>query len=66
MEASMKLERRRLEYLAERDGAAAAKAFAARTLRQYRQALGTGYGRAYRRELIASCLVFRAALRQRP
>lgn len=57
------LEQRRLRYIADRDGPAAAEEFARRTYVQYRQALRTNYGRAYRRELTESCLVFRRYLR---
>ncbi len=58
----VRLEQQRLHYIAARDGERAADDFARRTYRQYRQALKTNYGRAYRRELLASCLVFRQHL----
>ena len=56
---SAELERRRLTFIGARDGEDAAKDFAARTYRQYRNALRTGYGGAYRRQLLASFMVFR-------
>jgi hypothetical protein len=62
MTDSIRLEQRRLAYVVQRDGEPTAKQFAERTYRQYRQALKTGYGRAYRRELIESCIVFRKFL----
>ncbi len=59
----------RLQFMRTRDGAA--KPFARQTLSQYRKALAernskgfrSGYGMAYRRTLVESCLDFRAYLR---
>lgn len=56
-------ERARLAFVAGRDGAAEARDFAQRTKWLYRKALSTPYGKAYRRELVISRLVFREYLR---
>jgi hypothetical protein len=65
-------EAERLRFLENRDGPAAARAFAHRTLHVYRAAVKrgkdgrrSGYASAYRRALLESCLDFRAYLRQR-
>lgn len=61
----------RLRLLEQREGPAAAEAFALRTLHVYRAAVKrgkdgrrSGYGSAYRRALLESCLDFRAYLRR--
>jgi hypothetical protein len=59
----MQLERQRLAFVEHRDGTAAMQTFAARTYQQYRAALRTDYGKAYRRQLIESCVVFREVVR---
>ena len=68
----MHLETERLRFLETRDGLDGALAFARRTLHIYRAAVKrgkdgrrTGYGSAYRRALLLSCLDFRAYLRRR-
>lgn len=64
-------EQSRLAFVIERDGKIGASSFAQRVLCQYRKALAQrnqhgkrcGYGQAYRRELVESCIVFRQFLR---
>ena len=64
-------ERERLTFVEGRDGTPAAIEFARRTFKQYRAALAernqggfrSGYGLAYRKELVISCLVFRNYIR---
>ena len=65
-------ERDRIAFVEQRDGTLAAKAFASRTLKQYRRALmrgkdtrRSGYGTNYRRTLLQSCIAFRLYLRAR-
>lgn len=61
----------RLQFLIERDGIDGAIAFAKQTLRTYRTHLKRrnkgghrmGYGLAFRRPLVSSCVVFRRFLR---
>jgi len=62
----------RLSFVAGRDGFDAVRPFAAQTYRLYRECLRskktgkpTPYGRAYREELIGSCVVFRRVLRSK-
>ena len=62
----------RLGFVEARDGADAAYDFAERTLNLYRAALKrgkdgrrSGYGHAYRRTLVESCLDFRRYLRSK-
>ncbi len=56
-------EHTRLAYIESRDGYPAARAFARQTYGIYRRARKTPYGKAYRAELIVSCVVFRNFLR---
>lgn len=64
-------EHARLAFVAARDGEAGAIAFARQGMLVYRKALAernragyrAGYGLAYRRELVESCLVYRRYLR---
>lgn len=60
----MHREEYRLAFLVERDGVEESVAFAARTYAIYVAALKTDYGRAFRRELILSCLDFRVYLKR--
>jgi hypothetical protein len=64
-------EAERLRFVETRDGIPGAIAFARQGLRGYRAAVKrgkdgrrSGYGSAYRRALLESCLDFRAYLRQ--
>jgi hypothetical protein len=66
----LRLEAERLRFVEARDGRQGARDFALRTLRIYRAAVKrgkdgrrSGYGNAYRRALVVSCLDFRAYLR---
>lgn len=68
----MRHEAGRLRFVETRDGLPAAIAFARQGLHVYRAAVRrgrdgrrSGYGSAYRRALLESCLDFRAYLRQR-
>jgi hypothetical protein len=62
----MTSERGRIDFLIRRDGMTAALEWVRRTVWIYRNALksGSGYGQAYRRELVSSCCDFRQWLRQ--
>jgi hypothetical protein len=67
----MRHEAARLCFVEARDGLPGAIAFARQSLRVYRAAVKrskdgrrSGYGSAYRRALLESCLDFRAYLRQ--
>jgi hypothetical protein len=53
----------RLAFVAARDGLPAAEEFARRGLGLYRVALRTPYGKAYRRTLVESCIIYRQFLR---
>lgn len=65
-------EKDRVEYVLMRDGVDAAMEFCRQGLRQYRAALAernssgfrTGYGFAYRRQLVEACVYYRRYLRQ--
>ncbi len=57
-------ERQRIAFYINRDGIKAAKEFMQQTYKIYRKARKTPYGKAYRLELIVSCLVFRHYLRR--
>lgn len=74
MESEIKRrERERLAFTERRDGRSGALAFAAQGMLVYRKALAQrnqngkrcGYGQAYRRELVESCIVFRQFLSDR-
>lgn len=64
-------ENARIQFVAERDGKVDALEFARRIVWQYRQALAqrndagfrAGYGLAYRRELVISCVALRKIIR---
>lgn len=64
-------EEARMQFVTQRDGMGAALEFARRIMGQYRSALAerndagfrAGYGLAYRRELVISCLALRRILR---
>ncbi len=64
-------EQQRLAFVEQRDGLAMAREFAQQGLTVYRRWLNkrngfgrkSGYGRAYQRELVSSCLVYRCYLR---
>ncbi|MBP6251468.1 MAG: hypothetical protein KA324_15390 [Rubrivivax sp.] len=67
----MRHEAGRLQFLERRDGLSGAIAFARQGLHVYRAAVRrgkdgrrSGYGSAYRRALLESCLDFRVYLRQ--
>jgi hypothetical protein len=67
----MRHEAARLRFVEVRDGRPGAIVFARQTLRLYRAAVRrgqdgrrSGYGSAYRRALLESCLDFRVYLRQ--
>lgn len=64
------MEANRLALIEQRDGVPGAVAFATRTMQQYRQALkrrngriSSGYGQAYRRQLLTSIMEFRRYIR---
>lgn len=68
----MRHETERLRFVESRDGRPSAIAFAQQCLRIYRAAVKrgkdgrrSGYGSAYRRALLESCLDFRRYLRQK-
>ena len=66
-----KLERDRISFLIIRDGIGGAVSFVKQTFKGYRSVMKNrnsagyrcGYGLAYRRELVSSCVVFRRFLR---
>lgn len=69
---NLRHETQRLTFLERRDGPVEAKNFARRTLATYKAALKknkqgsrSGYGKAYRKTLIESCLDFRTYIRSR-
>ncbi|MBK9245568.1 MAG: hypothetical protein IPM30_12140 [Burkholderiales bacterium] len=62
----MTAEGARIEFLLARDGRPATVAWVRRTLSIYREALRSGYGAAYRRQLVESCCDFRRWLRSQP
>ena len=63
-------ERKRIAFVCDRDGGDGAVAFAKRALGAYRACVRrksngrrSGYGSAYRRSLVLSCIVFREFIR---